>query len=80
MTGFIQRTSRQVPAQATLSMPEHVGAINGSTRFLHRNYIKTHRVSILGSGKDWVLDDLTIVKPRRIPYRLAMTGLLPSAH
>ena len=59
-------------------MPERVGAIIGPTRFLRRNYIKTCRVSIMGSGDDWVLDDLIIVKPRLPPESPGMAGLFPA--
>lgn len=48
-------------------MPEHVGTISGSTRFLRQNHIKTHWILIPGSGLYWVLDDLTLVKTRPVP-------------
>lgn len=61
-------------------MPELVGAIICSTRFLRDEYIKTCLILISGSGGDWVLDDLIIVKPHRRPERPETGGLLPSQH
>ena len=58
-------------------MPEHVGAFICPTRFLHDNNTKTGLILISGSGENWVLDDIILVKPTTPRENPEKGGLFP---